>query len=97
VRAIEALLVAQLHAAQVQHAVLHRGEHLLAAAGRLALVERRDDAEREVQPGARVADLRAGDQRRAVVEAGRRRGAAGALRDVLVDLAVLVRPRARSP
>jgi len=44
-----------------------------------------------VQPGARIADLRAGDERRAVVEAGRRRCAAGALRDVFVDLAVLVR------
>ncbi len=43
-----------------------------------------------MEAGAAVADLRAGDQRRAVVEAGRRGGAAGALRDVLVDLAVLV-------
>ena len=37
-----------------------------------------------------VADLRAGDERRAVAEAGGRGRAAGALRDVLVDLAVLV-------
>ena len=51
-RAVEALLVAQLDAAQVEHAVLHRGQHLLAAAGRLALVERRDDAERQMQPRA---------------------------------------------
>ena len=37
-----------------------------------------------------------GDQRRAVVEAGGGGGAAGALRDVLVDLAVLVRARAEA-
>ncbi len=93
----EALLVAQLDAAQIEHAVLHRREHPLAAAGRVALIERGDDAEREMQPGAGIADLRAGDERRAVVEARRRRRAARALRDVLVDLAVLVRARARSP
>src|SRR5256885_13136078 len=46
-----------------------------------------------MQSGAAVADLRAGDERRAVVEAGGRSRAAGALRDVLVDLAVLVRAR----
>ena len=90
-RAIEALLIAQLHAAQVQHAILHRGEHLLPASGRVALVERRDDAKRQMQPGAAVADLRTGDQRRAIVESGRRRRAASALRDVLIHLAVLVR------
>ena len=43
-----------------------------------------------MQAGAAVADLRAGDQRRTVAEAGGRGRAAGALRDVLVDLAVLV-------
>ena len=43
-----------------------------------------------MQAGAAVADLRAGDQRRAFAEAGGGGGAAGALRDVLVDLAVLV-------
>src|SRR5947207_4182371 len=46
-----------------------------------------------MQSGAAVADLRAGDERRAVVEAGGRSRAAGALRDVLIDLAVLVRAR----
>src|SRR6185312_11012217 len=87
---LEALLIAQLHAAEVQHAVLHRGEHLLAAAGARALEKRGDDAECEVQAGAAIADLRAGNERRAVAEAGGRSRAAGALRDVLVDLAVLV-------
>src|SRR6188474_1676853 len=86
----EALLVAKLDARQIQHAVLHRAQHLLPASGADALVERRHDAEREVQPGPRVADLRAGDQRRTLAEAGGRGRAAGALRDVLIDLAVLV-------
>src|SRR5262249_14260854 len=74
----ETLLVAQLDAGQVEHAVLHRAQHLLAAAGADALVERADDAEGEMQPGAGVADLRAGDQRRPLAEAGGRGGAAGA-------------------
>jgi hypothetical protein len=43
-----------------------------------------------MQSGSAVADLRTGDERRAVVEAGRRCCATGALRDVLVDLAVFV-------
>src|SRR6516164_7195299 len=38
--------------------------------------------------GAAVTDLRSGDERWAVIEAGGGGGAAGALRDVLVDLAV---------
>ena len=42
------------------------------------------------RPVPRIADLRAGDERRALAEAGGRGRAAGALRDVLVDLAVLV-------
>ena len=86
----EPLLVAQFYAREIEHAVLHRAQHLLAAAGALALVERGHDAEGEMQAGAAIADLRAGDQRRAVAEAGGGGGAAGALRDVLVDLAVLV-------
>src|SRR5262249_39068542 len=87
----EALLVAQLHARRVEHAVLHGGEHPLAAAGPHALVERAHDAEGEVEAGARIADLRAGNKRRAVAESGGRGGAAGALGDVLVDLAVFIR------
>ncbi|MGF6542914.1 hypothetical protein OKW32_006264 [Paraburkholderia youngii] len=46
---------------------------------------------REMQPRAAIADLRAGHDRRAVVEAGGRRRPARALRDVLIDFAVLVR------
>ena len=40
--------------------------------------------------GVAVAERRAADRRRAVPKAGRRRGAAGALRDVVVDLDVLI-------
>src|SRR5262249_28274731 len=47
----EPLLIAQLDAREVEHAVLHGAEHLLTTAGEDALVERADDAEREVQPG----------------------------------------------
>src|SRR5581483_11561402 len=86
----EALLVAQLDAAEIEHAVLHGGEHLLTASGALALIERADDPERKMEAGARVADLRAGDELRPLAETRRRGGAAGALRDVLIDLAVLV-------
>src|SRR5262249_34274692 len=92
----EALLIAQLDARQIQNAVLHRAQHLLAAAGADALIERRRDAEREVQPGAGIANLGAGDERRTLAEAGGRGRAAGALRDVLVDLAVLVRAGAKT-
>src|SRR5262249_33564297 len=93
---LEALLVAQLDAREVEHAVLHGAQHLLATAGALALDQRAADAEREMQPGAAVADLRAGDERRSLAEAGGRGRAAGALRNVLVDLAVLVRAGAET-
>ena len=82
--------------ARFEHAVLHRGGNLLALAGHGALVERGDDAEREMQPGAAVADLRAGDERQAVAEAGGRGRTAGALGDVLIDLAVFVRAGAKA-
>ena len=92
----EALLVAQFYAAEVQDPVLHRRQHALATAGALALVERAHDAQRQMQAGARIADLRAGHQRQAVMEAGGRGRPAGTLRHVLVDLAVLVGPRAEA-
>ena len=93
---LEPLLIAQLDAREVEHAVLHGAEHLLAAAGARTLEQRGDDAQRQMQAGARIADLRAGDERRAVTETGGRGRAAGALRDVLVDLAVLVRAGAKA-
>ena len=89
----EPLLVAQFHPRQIEHAVLHGTEHLLPAAGAGALIKRSHDAEREMQAGAGIADLCAGHQRRSVAKAGGRRRAAGALGDIFVDLAVLVRPR----
>ena len=64
----QTLLVAQLDAAQVEYTVLHCRQYPLAAAGGFALVERADDAEREMQSGAAVADLCAGDERRPVVK-----------------------------
>src|SRR5262249_35402611 len=89
---LEALLIAQLHPAQIEHAILHGGEHALAAARAVALIERADNAERQVKPGAGIADLRAGDDRRAVTEAGGGGAAAGALPAVLLDLPVLLPP-----
>src|SRR3546814_14261458 len=80
-----------VRSAEVQHAVLHGRHHALAAARLLAMEQRGDDAEAEVQAGAGLADLRAGDQRRAVTEAGGRGGAAGALGDVPVTIALLIR------
>src|SRR4029079_18394041 len=68
----------------------HRGSDLLTTAGAVTLIKRRHNAEREVETRAAIADLRAGDERQAVAEASGRGRAAGALRDVLVDLAVLV-------
>jgi hypothetical protein len=67
----EPLLVAHFHAREVEHAILHGAGDALAFAARVALIECGDDAEREVQARARIADLRAGDERRAVAEPGR--------------------------
>src|SRR5262249_30638544 len=88
---LEALLVAHLHAGKVQNAVLHGAGDALALAGRVAMIECRDDAERQMQAGTGVADLRASDKGWAVAETGGGGRAPRALRDVLVDLAVLVR------
>ena len=92
----QALLVAQLHPAQVEHAILHGRGHPLAPAGLRALEQRRDDAKREMQPGPGIADLGTGHKRRPIAEAGGRGRSAGALGDVLVDLAIFVwaRPEA---
>ena len=92
----QSLLIAQLHAAQVQHAILHRDVHLLATPGGVALIQCGDDAKCKMQSGAGIADLRAGDQGRSVVEASGRGRAASALRDVLVHLAVFVWSRAKT-
>src|SRR5204863_5926679 len=64
----EPLLVAQLHACQVQHAVLHGGGNPLSPLGHGALVARGDDPERQMQPGTAVVDLGAGYQWTVIVE-----------------------------
>src|SRR5258706_9302683 len=92
----ETLLIAQLDARQVEHAVLHGGGDLLPLTRHRALVKRGDNAERQMQASAAVADLRAGDQRQPVAKASGRSRAAGALRDVLIDLAVFVGAGAKS-
>src|SRR6185437_13912710 len=84
------LLIAQLHAAEIEHAILHRDGDALALAGGRALEQRCDNTKAKMQTRAAVADLRAGDERRALAEARGRGRAAGALCDILVDLAVLI-------
>src|SRR4029453_6909501 len=76
---LQALLIAQPDTRQVEHTILHGAQHALAASGAVALVERRHDAEGEVQPGARIADLRSSDNWWTFAKSGRRCGAAGAL------------------
>ncbi len=89
----ETLLIAQLHPRQIENTVLHRANHALPLAGMGALIERGDDAERQMQSGAGIADLRARDQRRTIAKAGCGRRAAGALRDIFINLAVFIRTR----
>src|SRR4051794_36211806 len=93
---LEALLVAELDAAEVQDAAAHGDLDALAAPGVRALVERGADRPEQVDRVAGVADLRAGHDRRAVLEAGRAHRAAGRLGDVLVRLGVLERARAEA-
>src|SRR3954463_11369739 len=93
---LEALLVAQLHAAEVEDAAAHRDLHPLAAARVGPLVQRGADRAEQVDRVARVPDLRAGHDGRAVLEAGGAHGAAGRLRDVLVRLGLLERAGAEA-
>ena len=62
----EPLLIAELHAAEVEHRVLHRARDALAAAALLALDQGGQDAGDQVDAGPRIADLRAGHQRHAI-------------------------------
>ena len=75
---------------------MHGAGDALALAAFLALKQRGENSRDEMNAGARIADLRAGHQRWAVVEAGGARRAAGALGDVLVDFAVFVGTRAEA-
>src|SRR5207237_10419023 len=77
-------------AAVIDDAFLHRQLDTLALAGELALVERGENADRAVQPGAGVADRRAGLERATVGLAGYRYRAAGCLRDHVEGEEILV-------
>ncbi len=90
------LLVPQLDAAQIENAILHCCRDFLAAPCLGALEKRRDDAEAKMQTCAGIADLCSGNQRQTVAEACRRGRTAGALRDVFVNLAVLIGTGAES-
>ncbi len=89
--AIQALLVAQLDAAQVQHRILHRHGHLLTLAGLLTGDQCGQQADGQMHAGIAVAECRCADRGRTVPKAGCRCGSASALRDVFIDLEVLVR------
>ncbi|MNS54088.1 hypothetical protein D3C72_868680 [compost metagenome] len=89
-QAVQALLVAQLDPAQVEHSVLHRHGHLLALAGLVAADQRGEDADGQVHAGVGIAQRRGGHRRRAIPEAGGRGSATRALRHVLVDLQVFI-------
>jgi hypothetical protein len=87
----KALVIAELHAAEVHHAVHHRDFDVLALPGAVRLVQCAEEADREMQPGARVADLGAGDERRAIGHPGRAHRPAHRLGDVFVCLEIRVR------
>ena len=87
---VQAFLIPQLDAAQVQHSVLHRYGHFLALAGLRTADQSRQDADREVHAGIAVAERRPADGRRAVPETGGGGGPARALRHVVVDLEILI-------
>src|SRR5690348_16272626 len=90
---VETLLIPQLDAAEIEHAILHRGCPALTLTGMRALIQRGDDAERKMKSGAAITDSGACHERYAVAETGGRGGAACALRDILVDLAIFIRSR----
>ena len=48
---LQALLIAEFDAAEVEHAVLHGGKDALTAAGAVTLIKRCNNAEREMQAG----------------------------------------------
>jgi len=82
----EALVIAPLDTAQVHHRVHHRHFDILTLARLFGMAQRRQQADREVQPRSRVAYLRAGDERRPVRNPGGAHRAAHRLGDVLVGL-----------
>ena len=84
----QALLVAHLDPAQIEHRVLHGDLDPLAAPGLFPLQQRRQDAGDQVNPRSTVADLGAGAGRWAVLPAGRAHRSAHGLGDGLVSLAL---------
>ena len=77
---LEALLVAQLDAAEVEHAVLHRCQNPLSTTGFFPLEQGGDDTERQMQAGSGIADLGAGYNWHTVAKTGGGSGTAGATR-----------------
>src|SRR5271157_3944649 len=92
----EALLIAQLHAAEVQHTVLHGAGDPLPPARSHPLIQRRDNAEREMKSCSGVADLCGSHQWQPIAKTGGGGRTAHALGGILVDLVVLVRPRPKT-
>ncbi len=87
---VQTLLVAQLHAAQVDDRILHRDSDLLATARLTTADDGRQNTDREVHAGVAVAQRCGRHRGGAVPETRRRRCAACALRHVLVHLQVVV-------
>ena len=87
---VEPLLVTQLHAAQVEHGILHGAGHLLALARLLAADDGRENANGQVHASVAVAKGRTRHGGRAIPEARGRGCAAGTLGHVLIDLQVFV-------
>src|SRR5262249_27309545 len=86
----EPLLIAELHATEVQHRVLHCAGDPLTPSCLLTLVECRPNSGHQVNAGPGIADLRPGHEWNAIDLTRRRGRSAGTLRDVLIDLPVFV-------
>jgi hypothetical protein len=86
--ALEALLVAQLDPAQVEHGVLHQHRDLLSDAGFLPGDQRGEQADQQVDAGVGIAKGRGADGGWSVPEACGGGRAAGTLCDVFIDLQV---------
>ena len=89
----QALVIAELDATQVHHAIHHRDFDILSLAGAIALVDGGQQPDRQMQSGTRITDLRAGHERCAIGNTGGAHRTAHGLRDVLVRLEFRVRSR----
>src|SRR5262249_44415933 len=83
----------KLDPAEIQDAILHGAIDFLSAPCSRTLVKRCDDPKPEMQAGAAIANLGSSDKRQALAEACGRGCPARALRDILIDLAILERSR----